>query len=686
METSNGICIIEIIMPVKKVLKLLIVLILVVSWIFSGWPQIWHDPDIPPQSKTAHAANTPGDYLIRRNNAETTTITTGGTDIGWDTEVASKGTSITYSSGTFTLAAGKYLVSWGERLDADTITNNQRKGILARLKIAGTATTTAIGSGYSRQNNNSEETFPSGIGIIEIGSDSTALVTNIQRIDGGTTGNINRVAGYGGISILALDDTHLYARYRLNASQAIGNEPGSLDVVWDVNDEQDTGFSRTNDAITIPATAGRYFVSYSAHVNIAATTNRNTFSARLSVGGTNEPGTYTSTYCRGRNAPESILDCALQWGGLVDLSASEVLRLSVTHDDGGTDTANLESGTSIEIWQLPAGAETIIVRATTGEMAPATQADFAWDTLGPIDTAAFTHTAGNTNIDVDIADDYFFFASQYANVSGGTRVLAWGRFTVQNTLQTHVVGGSYNRGTTQSIIGGYAIGALLTGLNVNDSVELANLSVGQTATINNAEGSFTAFRLGSVFAAPPTLTAIISTDTFPTVAPGGTAVFATSTIDVDTNSASGWNVALHGDDQSDSDTVMDLTTNASVGITDQTEWIPGAATTTAGNAVRISSFDSSGDVLAVRVMTASGTQSFIADDWWGTADDYADNVNTLWAGIASTTASDKTIGNSSDDSGGGSVLSTVLYYLEVPSTQQSGDYSGNLTFTTTVNP
>ncbi|MCK5059622.1 MAG: hypothetical protein KAR00_00530 [Candidatus Pacebacteria bacterium] len=190
----------------------------------------------------------------------------------------------------------------------------------------------------------------------------------------------------------------------------------------------------------------------------------------------------------------------------------------------------------------------------------------------------------------------------------------------------------------------------------------------------------------TVHYSPPaeTLTAVVSTDTFPIVTPG-VAVFATSTIDVNTNSASGWNVTIYGNDQGPSNTVMDLTTNASVGITDQLEWTAGAATSSAGNAVRISSLDNSNDVLAFRVMTASGTASFLASDWWGSVDDYADNANTLWAGVASSTNVTQ-IGNSSDDSGGGSALNTVNYYLKVPTTQQSGSYSGDITFTTIINP
>jgi len=141
-------------------------------------------------------------------------------------------------------------------------------------------------------------------------------------------------------------------------------------------------------------------------------------------------------------------------------------------------------------------------------------------------------------------------------------------------------------------------------------------------------------------------------------------------------------VTVHGNDQSDTDFVMDLTTDASVNLTDQLEWIPGTATTTAGNAVAVGSLDNSGDVLAFRVMSASGTTSFLSTSWWGSSDSVA---NALWAGFASSTAADLKIGDSSVASGG-DAINTVQYYLDTPTTQQTGNYTGIITYTATANP
>ncbi len=189
------------------------------------------------------------------------------------------------------------------------------------------------------------------------------------------------------------------------------------------------------------------------------------------------------------------------------------------------------------------------------------------------------------------------------------------------------------------------------------------------------------------------LTFTVTTDNFGNITAGSQAHFATSTLNVNTDNSSGWNITLYGHNQgSDSaSTTMYLTgPDYNINFTDQKEWIPGSATSThvGATSVRIGSFDNSQDVMAFRVMTASSTNGgcFYAPTWWGSADHYTDNANTLWAGIASSTVG-RQIGNAGLGSYSASDhLNTVLYYLKVPSTQQSGNYTGDLTFTATTNP
>jgi hypothetical protein len=184
------------------------------------------------------------------------------------------------------------------------------------------------------------------------------------------------------------------------------------------------------------------------------------------------------------------------------------------------------------------------------------------------------------------------------------------------------------------------------------------------------------------------LTFTVSTDAFPTLTPGSP-VFATSTLRVNTNNSTGWNVVMYGDNQgsgSASTTMYSRASNCTgtrdynVGITDQTEWVPGTSTSTGGNA---STITAGNDFLAFRVMTASGTVSFISTAWWGSDD--TPYANAKWAGAASSTVW-RQIGNSSVSSGGSDALNTIQYYLDVPNTQQTGCYEAPITFTATTNP
>jgi len=182
-----------------------------------------------------------------------------------------------------------------------------------------------------------------------------------------------------------------------------------------------------------------------------------------------------------------------------------------------------------------------------------------------------------------------------------------------------------------------------------------------------------------------TLTFTTSTDQFGTLTPG-TYKYATTTLSVTTNDTAGWNVALSGDDVTTpgGNTACDLDTDVSIGITDQAQWVNGAATTTAGNAAVRGSLDNSGNVLAFRVMSASSTNgtAFLSTSWWGATD--VDGT-AKFAGVASSTVS-RQIGNAGTGSYSASEhLNTVNYYLNVAASQSQGAYTCPLTYTATGN-
>lgn len=179
------------------------------------------------------------------------------------------------------------------------------------------------------------------------------------------------------------------------------------------------------------------------------------------------------------------------------------------------------------------------------------------------------------------------------------------------------------------------------------------------------------------------LTFTTSSNQFGTVNPG-TFSLATTTLDVLTNDTNGYFITLSGDNKATGQNNLQLSGTPAVQITDQTEWIPGAATSTTGNAAIRTSLVNSQNVLAFRVMTASSSNgtAFTASSWWGATD--ADGT-AKFAGIASSTVS-RQIGNAGAGSYSSSDhLNTVQYYLNVSASQQTGTYNAPLTYTATGN-
>ncbi|MDP3726650.1 MAG: hypothetical protein Q8R36_05690 [bacterium] len=209
-------------------------------------------------------------------------------------------------------------------------------------------------------------------------------------------------------------------------------------------------------------------------------------------------------------------------------------------------------------------------------------------------------------------------------------------------------------------------------------------SMSSTTNAHTGDGTVYTTKICGTAAGGASLTFVVTTDNFAVLSPGSP-VFATSTLNVNTNNTSGWNVTLSGNNVTL--TAQTMNDGAGTEITDQDpEWImlAATATTTAGNAVAITNGN---DVLAFRVMSASSTngEAFLSTSWWGTTD--ADfNAGQLWAGIASSTNASR-IGNAGNGSLSASDhLNTVQYYLDVPVAQKTATYTGILTYTATANP
>ena len=111
-------------------------------------------------------------------------------------------------------------------------------------------------------------------------------------------------------------------------------------------------------------------------------------------------------------------------------------------------------------------------------------------------------------------------------------------------------------------------------------------------------------------------------------------------------------------------------------IPDKTDWSPGGATTTPGNATASTTQPLT---LQFRIKKTGTDVPDYASSWWGTDDT---TPNALFAGIP---ASAQTVIDRSTAAGSGTVM-TVLYDLDVPASQLTGTYSGSITYTVTANP
>lgn len=181
--------------------------------------------------------------------------------------------------------------------------------------------------------------------------------------------------------------------------------------------------------------------------------------------------------------------------------------------------------------------------------------------------------------------------------------------------------------------------------------------------------SYSLYPQATVTGGSLTFTTDGTTESFGTVTPG-VLVATTSILTVNTGNTTGFNITINRDDSTGT---MSF---GSIYIPDKTDWVPGGATTSVGNATASTT---EAQKLQFRVRLAGTDTPNYASVWWGTADTTA---AALFAGIPPTA---KQIVNRSV-SAGTDTVTRVLYNLTTPVTQQNGSYSGGITYTATANP
>ena len=450
-----------------------------------------------------------GDFVKRRNNANTDTIADGGTSLLllWDTAVDNEGAGITYSSGIFTLGeTGHFLVLFSDHQN-DPSTANNRINSKVTITLAGSELVNGYCSSYFRRgSSNTPDYVMQGMAIVNVTTttgNGDELELRSERFDPQTGGPTARVGNtFGGVTIIKLDDDWGYGRYKSSSVFTTSStDNAATEATLGTTTEQDSPFTRSTNTIDI-ATTNPVLIIYSLKSEDATTNNnRSEYQGRLNINaGTILAGGWTQFY-----GPRGTNERFVGMSGMMlyyPTSGDDLILEVITRENGGEDFE-----ATLDLVELPAGTESCIVEATTGNFHPGSGTAFIWDTEKQKDDDAFTHTAGQSNIDVDNAGDYLVMSSQAVTSDAGFSVgrrLPTAQFRVNSVNDTGAGHTPYHRSSGTADHGVCATATLLTSVSVNHSLEVWNDDAlsSSTATITCESGAFAAIRLSSLFAAP----------------------------------------------------------------------------------------------------------------------------------------------------------------------------------------
>jgi len=450
-----------------------------------------------------------GDYVVRRNNANTDELVDAGSDLLllWDTAVANVGAGITYDTGVFTLGeTGRFLVICSDQYGTTDTTANQRTNPKTTFTLAGSELTEGFSSGFIRRSGGSQEFINHSIAYVNVATttgNGDDLEVRHERIDTATTGTVNRIADRSGISILKLEDTWNFAHYRSSAAFT----PSATDHVRNTADigstvEQDGSiFSRTGNVVTV-TTTNPVLAVYTFYNDQADThSGRTEMQGVLDFDFGEEVRSWSQTY--GPRATQNSDYGGMSMGTvLYPNGEGQPLELVlVSREDADEDWF-----AELQLIELPATAATAAMeRSTAAGNYNAAGTDFVWETLrGEIDTDIFTATGGNANIDVDVEGDYLVFANlgtitDAGYTGSGTRAIPALGVTVNATEQTHIGNSSYNRNNGTAEHAHSATGGLLTGLSANDTIQAHANRIGTNSNTLVAAGGMTVIQWDSLF-------------------------------------------------------------------------------------------------------------------------------------------------------------------------------------------
>lgn len=456
--------------------KRILVVAIIFGWLFSPYVGLINRLglfDFTPNEAKAAA----GSFAVYRDAAGGESITTSVTNLTWDTTVV-EGAGFSISGSDVTLSeAGHYLVLYNAGYESTSGTG--RSEVQARIDQNGTDLPVGRSTCYFSRQNGVDECWLSGAAVIETGGASQTVRVETYRTDSNSAG-VQRMADQSALQVLRLEDSWAFARYQEAGGGQSITGAGFASVDLDTNDEEDLGFTRVGNSITI-ANAGNYLVTYNVHM-VDSSSGRRGNEFRLTVGGTEVEGTRTSAYLRGS---DSAQDHVASFVGIVNATALDALVLEGRCNSASCSGQTVNGGTTgLTIAALPSAAEFIRLHESGGGQAVDATADpILWDSEDEEDAGSFSHdTMSNTSrMNIDANGSYLFLGSFYMDRSPldtDSRLLPhWEWRTNGTTAYQYGSFAKHNRGdATGGGVGpsGASGGFIAYDLDAADYLELTN--------------------------------------------------------------------------------------------------------------------------------------------------------------------------------------------------------------------
>jgi hypothetical protein len=470
----------------------------------------------------------PGEFAVYRESGGYESITTSKITLPFDTTVSEgTGFSIDGTDTNVTLSEqGHYLIMYN--IPTETISGTNHSEIQGLIDLGNWDMPYGRSTCSFVRQSGIDECWMAGAAVIESTSTDQTLSIEAYRTDSNSSG-VRRRPNESGLMAVRFDDAWSYARLRHEGTGQTFNDATWKTVIFDTQDELDSGLNYSSGAFTL-ADSGHYLITSSVQFRVSVSSARN-MNTRFTLDGYELPGTRVSAFMGGTNSSE---DAVASFVGIVEAtSTNQVLRLEgMCESETCGNTLNVGGETAITITKLPDTADYIRLTETSdGQAVDATNDPITWDTQLEVDTDAFSH-ATNTNssrVTTETDGDYLFFGSFFADRtstndtdkqmphwewrSNGSSVIQYGSFA------------SFNQGddgSTGAWTSGNAGGILFSSLTEGDYVELLNTDEGTvddpTTTFQSERIGVQGVRLASLITPDVTVTALgshTSTSTVP---------------------------------------------------------------------------------------------------------------------------------------------------------------------------